>query len=877
MNFNVSVVLAIVKKDLLGLLPLVFLCSVIFFLAPAIATLELESVLLEGEFWVALQANFYWVGYFLAMLLMISVLQQDPAASLNHDWLTRPISRIDWLLAKLAFMAVAIVLPVVVGRLLINLGAGLGFGLSISYALGIEKIAIVLTVPMVFAAALLTENLRKLIGFLMLVLLVFLMPAWSVTRVLLVAMGISLTAIPESLMWVQAVVMFAGSVCAIALVYWFLYCRRQRRIALGAFWVMIGIVFISFFPPSWLYDEDRAVALQQYLINGDNNSLDEAVNLAHALACFPAARIGDGYTDVQEEAHLTQAAWISEALYGNGDSPLSLETTVSYREQLLEWYSPAHYPREYSIAWRLDRVRTRAYYSADTLAEDVPLRRSYTALNRFDPVKATETDYWLVPEEHVHKLAADPTTALHIDFDLALLAPTVYELPVDGQHYSFPELGSCKAELVSLNNQIDIECLKRGRRASLISAQLIGMPASRVDNNDRATFTADWIGSLGRSRTELTLSQVSLVDSSSILLVAYNVERMLNRQLVSNGMLGNDQSICPLPEDQSTLAIERSRWSDKSPHNVSSVAVGNGVRIELLDWRVGELKDAPTMLLIPGLGATAHSWDDFAPELAEHYNVLAITRRGMDASSKPDQGYDVATLSADIMGVMDALDIDSAILLGHSIAGEELSYIGVHYPERVQGLIYADAAYDRTGSVSQRARELQMQLPETPPARPSERVSYAAMASYAERIGRRGNIPEGETLATYDINTGRRTFNELYLDAIMMGILPPRYSEIAVPALGLFSMPGSAMSLMETWYDQADPQVQATVNELYEWEVQYKQAQIERFDDEIPDSRAISLSDADHWIFISHPREVLAAIREFVDGLSGNRSHGQVQ
>ena len=142
------------------------------------------------------------------------------------------------------------------------------------------------------------------------------------------------------------------------------------------------------------------------------------------------------------------------------------------------------------------------------------------------------------------------------------------------------------------------------------------------------------------------------------------------------------------------------------------------------------------------------------------------------------------------------------------------------------------------------------------------------MAAYAERIGRSGNIPEGEMLATYDVNTGRRTFNQLYLEAIMMGLEPPRYSEIRVPALGLYAVPGSAESLMENWYDQNDSLVQALVRELYEREVQTKMAQVARFDNEIPGSRAIVLTDANHWIFLSHEEEVLAEIREFVDGLS---------
>src|SRR5688500_12243225 len=99
-SFHLRTVLAIVRKDFRELLPLVLLAFAIFLVQPLLASMNFES---EVEFWQAMQANFYWVAYFFSSILMISVLQQDPAASLNHDWLTRPIARLDWLMAKLLF------------------------------------------------------------------------------------------------------------------------------------------------------------------------------------------------------------------------------------------------------------------------------------------------------------------------------------------------------------------------------------------------------------------------------------------------------------------------------------------------------------------------------------------------------------------------------------------------------------------------------------------------------------------------------------------------------------------------------------------------------------------------------------------------------
>lgn len=105
----------------------------------------------------------------------------------------------------------------------------------------------------------------------------------------------------------------------------------------------------------------------------------------------------------------------------------------------------------------------------------------------------------------------------------------------------------------------------------------------------------------------------------------------------------------------------------------------------------------------------------------------------------------------------------------------------------------------------------------------------------------------------------------------MMGLQAPAYERITIPALGIFAVPGSPAALMEAWYDQDDPAVQATLAELYEVELQRKQSEIDRFDSGIQESQAIVLENADHWIFLSHEAEVLRAIEEFVDELFVSR------
>lgn len=877
MKQKLAVILALVRKDVLGLLPLVLLSLVTFIVVPVVANLDLAAINGDQDFWRFLQANIYWLGFALGTLLMISVIQQDPADSLHHDWLTRPIARWQWVTGKLLFMLLTFFIPVLLSRVFINLSQGMSLELALSYAAGIESMEAAILVPLFLMAALLAPTLRKLIMLMVGVFFVFLLPGWSVTRPLLGFLGINLAEDYDSLMWVQAVLITVASLIGAGAVFWLLYCRRQMGLARLAFWSAVAVMFISVYPPQSLYNWERAIAVHKVLINdADSVALEEQVILDQAMACFPAALVGNPNATEEENQVLAQAAWLSEATAAHEPGSITFATPVRYRQILTEWFEPTDGSREHSVEWRLDRIRTRARFAADSLPEDVALRSSGTALNRYNPIAPTETMYWSVPAATVTQLEQDPTAELIMDFDAVLLQPTAFELPVDGQRHDLQGLGSCKAELHSASNQIDVECLKRGIQPDLVSVQFIGMDSSRIDSYPRTRFTHDWVEALKRQRYEFTLPLPSLADNDSIMVIGYEARRMLHKQLVIPGVLGNSLDICPLPGQTDSDIAPASSWSDKSPHEVSYISVEPGVRLEVLDWRQDSSEaqvgsDAPTLMLLPGLGATAHSYDVIAPKLARDYNVVGVTRRGTGDSARPDRGYGIERLSRDVLRVMDSLGIDKAVMVGHSFGGEELSYLGANHADRVSGLVYLDAAYDRvtvnSGDWLRRFRAFDMQLPPEPPIRPSEAVSYAALARYAERTGRNANIPEGEIIASYDMTTGEVKHDLLYLDALMRGIQAPDYAHIKVPAVSLYAVPTSPSAMMEGWYDPDDQQLRATVAEMYRAERARKGAQIAQFESEVADGKAIVVDDADHWIFVSDEDAVLTAMRQFVEQL----------
>ena len=130
-------------------------------------------------------------------------------------------------------------------------------------------------------------------------------------------------------------------------------------------------------------------------------------------------------------------------------------------------------------------------------------------------------------------------------------------------------------------------------------------------------------------------------------------------------------------------------WTDPSPHSRLQIAVDENVQLEVLDWGGQGLP----LVFLAGLGNTAHIWDDVAPQFTKDHHVYAITRRGFGRSSHVASGYSAERLADDVLTVMGRLNIVRPVLVGHSIAGEELSSIGTRFPSKVSGLIYLDAAY----------------------------------------------------------------------------------------------------------------------------------------------------------------------------------------
>lgn len=121
----------------------------------------------------------------------------------------------------------------------------------------------------------------------------------------------------------------------------------------------------------------------------------------------------------------------------------------------------------------------------------------------------------------------------------------------------------------------------------------------------------------------------------------------------------------------------------------------NGITLHYLDHPGRE----PVLVLLPGLTANAHVFDGLvAAGLSPHRRMLALDLRGRgDSEAPPVQagsaaGYTMAEHAADLVGMLDELDIGHAVLGGYSFGGLPALYLAATVPERFERVLLLDTA-----------------------------------------------------------------------------------------------------------------------------------------------------------------------------------------
>ncbi len=263
----------------------------------------------------------------------------------------------------------------------------------------------------------------------------------------------------------------------------------------------------------------------------------------------------------------------------------------------------------------------------------------------------------------------------------------------------------------------------------------------------------------------------------------------------------------------------------------------DGIRFHYLDWG----GNGAPLLLLAGLGCTAHVFAELAPHLSDRFRVLALTRRGHGLTDQVQGGHALAEAAEDARRLLDALGIARVHVVGHSMGGGEVSALAARHPDRVASVIYLDGAYDWADCPT--------------PAGSVEAASPERFASYEDYVDFVCSVLPDDIWGPA-LDAMLRTSVDTHADGSVVDKLSDAafapfvqalnafrhpYSDITAPALAIYAVRDESQRADATW--RADCR--------------------DRFAEETAHGQVIEMH-ASHYLFLDHRDDVLAAIREFL-------------
>jgi pimeloyl-ACP methyl ester carboxylesterase len=199
----------------------------------------------------------------------------------------------------------------------------------------------------------------------------------------------------------------------------------------------------------------------------------------------------------------------------------------------------------------------------------------------------------------------------------------------------------------------------------------------------------------------------------------------------------------------------------------------------------------PVLVLLHGFGANAFSWTKVIEPLAEHGTVIAYDRPAFGLTERPlswegENPYSPKSQIDIVIGLLDALEIDQAILVGHSAGGTIATATTLESPGRVDALILVDAAI-YTGGGSPAWIQPLLSTPQM------ERIGPLIARAFAQRGDQflRQAYHDPDVVTEEIIEGNRKTYRVNHWDVAFWELvaashtlnLPERVDQIDVPTL----------------------------------------------------------------------------------------------
>lgn len=279
----------------------------------------------------------------------------------------------------------------------------------------------------------------------------------------------------------------------------------------------------------------------------------------------------------------------------------------------------------------------------------------------------------------------------------------------------------------------------------------------------------------------------------------------------------------------------------------------NDLNLHVLDWG----GDGHPVLLLHGLASNAHIWDAVAPLLVGGGRVVAVDQRGHGMSDKSATDYGFRAVGSDVVGLMDVLGWERALVVGHSWGGNVALHAGVEHPGRTAAVVLVDGGFlDLRGEgMSWEKVEVELAPPDLTSLTMDELMqqarSWSAESGWSEAT-------EATIRGTFRVAEDGRIRPQLAREnhmQILRAMWEQRpgdlYSRVEAPALLI-------------------PAYRETRGQWREYQ-ERKRAEVAKALQLMPRARLLEMNDTIHDVPLQRPRELAGAIESMLADAGGDR------
>ena len=260
-------------------------------------------------------------------------------------------------------------------------------------------------------------------------------------------------------------------------------------------------------------------------------------------------------------------------------------------------------------------------------------------------------------------------------------------------------------------------------------------------------------------------------------------------------------------------------------------------------------------MLLHGLASNARIWDLTAPHLIDRFRVMALDQRGHGLSDKPDR-YAFDDVSGDVAALIDRLELDRPLVVGHSWGGNVAVQLAADYPGHARGIILVDGGFLEISSFDGMTWERAEQMMAPPPLDGLKLDAFLKAARSWPGLGEFWDEAIQEiVLANLEI-TQDQSIRPRLSRANHMKILRAMWEQRPSALWDRLACP---VLMVPAARDDTDPR-----NDVW---MKGKMSAIELARQKLSRSEVVWMTDTIHDVPLQRPKELAAVITEFAAGL----------